>query len=185
MARPIVPVICLVVTAGCSPGVATGHVRPTPAPTSRRSVRTGPGSCNDAIVSSIGGKQNETVRATTGAPLTLGARLDGVSIGTRRFESLRIDVLPGGQARPASFSETGLLTGEEPHVRRFVASDAQLGGRAISFLFDGRDDDGAVLPAGSYQVGMVALTRAMADCDDPLPGAVYGQLTTVDWQPNG
>jgi hypothetical protein len=179
MTRAIVPALCFALTAGCSSGVASVHAR-------HRAVRTMPGSCNDASVGPVEGGQHESLKATGRSAATLGVRLLGVSVGTKRFDSVRIDVLPVGRhADPAVGATTSLLAGDEEHVRRFEATETQLRERTISFAFDGRDDTGAVLPAGSYEVGMVALTRALSGCDDPNPGAVYGQLTTVDWQPGG
>lgn len=147
-------------------------------------TRLGPGSCHDASFEPVAGSQIQPIAATPATPATLGFRMTSESASKRRFESVRIDVLPLGKHADAPPPEPQLLTGEAARVRRFEATAAQLASSTVSFRFDGRDDAGRVLPAGSYEVGFVVETRSTDPrCTDPLPAVKYGQLTTVVWAP--
>lgn len=170
----------LALGTACSPGV---EHRARPSTTAGAPVLMRPGSCHDAAFEPIAGSQVKSLTARTGAPAVLGVRMLPTTPATATFDYVRFDVLPAGRRADVASGEGMLLTGDEERVRRFVADAGQLAGRTVSFLFDGRDEAGTPLAAGSYEVGFVVRTRSTeAGCDDE-PATKWGAFTTVVWQP--
>ena len=183
MRRIAVIAAILFALTGCG-GVAAPSPRASSAPSATAgSGGMGPGYCHEAFfepLAPLSGDRIVRVPATPRTPLTLGLRMLPPK---REFVEVRVDVLPIGRH---VHDDPSFPQGEEAHVRRFTATPAQLTSRTVAFEFDGRDDAGRTLPAGSYEVGFFVRTRS----DDPACtasnqslGVKYGQLGTVDWTP--
>jgi hypothetical protein len=159
--------------ASCSEGVRAGEV--TAEATRTYSGRMIPGSCAEASYGTIGSTA-ETAHAK--APRTVGIVLNR---GAARYvvDTLRVEVLPPGSGIPTSADATAR---HDDAVRRLERTGLAAADAQYALTFDGKDEAGARLPAGSYPVVFSLTTHARpgSGCDGP-PAGFSGLITTIDW----
>lgn len=127
------------------------------------------------------------VSTSVGTPIQVGVALRAGNLDWL-IDTLRIDVMspgvhivdtpPSGPPAGTAADYGSFTRGTEPHVRRFTRSAIRAADLTVIYSFDGRDERGAAVAPGDYEVALLLAYSATpgAPC---LHGGVGGQTQTA------